>query len=60
MGLIDKLLDEKNYFSLGDALDEVTFSNETKEKAKNIAKLFSKTVSNIGLFAGRLGYEWAT
>jgi hypothetical protein len=56
----DSPLDSKYYFDLGNALDEVKTEfqiGDAADKVTSSAKLLGKTIFNVGLFAGKLGWE---
>lgn len=46
-----------DYYKLGDAVDALSIAGDKKEKAVAGAKLFGKTLFNVGLFAGKIGAE---
>jgi hypothetical protein len=55
----DSLFKSRHYFSLGDAVDEVSLSCGAKETTLAGAKLLGKTLFNTALFAGKAGVEIA-
>lgn len=42
---------KSNYFSIGNAVDDLRYSNGAGEKAKSALKLFGKSLFNVGAFA---------
>lgn len=55
---LEKLND--SYFDLGSAVDDLKVEfkkGDAADKARSSAKLVGKTVFNVGLFAGKLGWE---
>ena len=49
-----------SYFNLGSAINDVKSDfahGDVSDKAKSSAKLAGKTLFNVGLFAGKLGFE---
>jgi hypothetical protein len=46
-----------DYFKLGDAVDDLNLAGDKKDKALAGAKLFGKTLFNVGLFAGKMAAE---
>lgn len=46
-----------DYYKLGAAVDDLNLASDKKDKAVAGAKLFGKTLFNVGLFAGKMAAE---
>lgn len=55
----DSLFKSKLYFSLGDAVNDVSCSYGIKDTSIASAKLLGKTLCNTVVFAGKFGLEMA-
>lgn len=53
----DSIFKSGLYFSLDDAVDDISHSNGTKETSIAGAKLLGKTLCNTAIFTGKLGME---
>lgn len=53
----DDLFKSKLYFDLDNATNDIAFSSGVVETTTNTLALAGKTVSNVAVFAGKLGFK---